>query len=790
MLVNRYDFPIQTINKSKKTDKWYKKCVDAAISMAGTEGSNIARFSREERNVLYKLGIDELDPRDMAKTFNPMQIEDMKDSFKSIRNVPFEQGIFKLLKGEEAQRPFNYQVKRVNPEAVSEINENKRKILVDFLTQKVNAEQIEPEKVKEEIEDLMDTISNYRDIKAIRAKKLLNKLERDNDLSAIFSKTFDSKLYVGEEVVFCDFVNGNLKVQHVNDLNLFLLGTGTTNKIQDSDVIVYVDYLNPSQIISYYRKDLTEKEISKLYKPDNSDNKSPYPEYMPVAPTYIETADGNVISWNPDSSSFDTIGPYINDSGDIRVIRVFWKGKREIQIVDIVDESGNVATEMFDESYKVREELGEILKDTIYIDTWEEGTLIGSDIYVNMKSWEGNVYSKTDFTLRAHPFIGYIENLNNKGAVSLMHTIKNIKYLYNVVNHEHEIAIGKNIGNVAVIDMASMPKQEGWDIEKVYYYLKAANIKFIDTRDSIVEGKVYNPPNVGGSVNLSQLESIRSLAEVLDRLRNELYEITGVTPQRLGQVSNRETKGGIERSVQQSSNTTEPEFKSHERFKIDVYNNLLELSKIWAASKTIKLSDWSDDFFQFIDEIDGEEFAESDYGLSVSDSYTDIRLKGIIEEMAPTLLQAEVIPLSDYLNIIENDDINYSSMVIKRAERRKERMAQNQAKQQQDAEAQMKQEALANEQLIYERGVQVKQMELTNNELIQRLKNENALEIAVYSSEVKQNKEEIDRQLAVNKQDIEKIKNSTDAMQKRRELDIKEKEVKVKQTVANNKSKQ
>ena len=216
----------------------------------------------------------------------------------------------------------------------------------------------------------------------------------------------------------------------------------------------------------------------------------------------------------------------------------------------------------------------------------------------------------------------------------------------------------------------------------------------------------------------------------------------------------------------------------------------MELSKVWAASKTIKLSDWSDDFFQFIDEIDGEEFAESDYGLSVSDSYTDIRLKGIIEEMAPTLLQAEVIPLSDYLHIIENDDINYSSMVIKRAERRKERMQQNQAKQQQDAEAQMKQEALAHEQLIYERGVQVKQMELTNNELIQRLKNENALEIAVYSSEVKQNKEEIDQQLAMNKQDIEKIKNSTDAIQKRRELDIKEKEVKVKQTVANNKSKQ
>lgn len=785
----RYSFPIQTVPKSKKTESWFKKNVESAIKIIGSEANSSIRFSRQERDILYRLGIDELDPRDMAKTFNPMQIEDMKDSFKDIMNIPFEQGIFNLLKGEEAQRPFNYQVKRINPEAISEVNEQKRQMIGTFLQEKLDTENLDPAKVKEEIEDLMDSVANYRDIKAVRAKKLITKLETENSLTALFSQTFDSKLYVGEETLFFDFVSGNLKVQAVNDLNLYLMGAGTTNKIQDSDIIVYVDYLNPSQIIGYYRDDLSDKDIKKLYNPLGTDIDAPYEAYTPASPTFVDMGNGNMVAISEEGDT-SSLGAYINDYGDIRVARVFWKGKREIKIVDTIDSEGNVTTEMLDEGYKVREELGEILNDTIYIDSWEQGTLVGSDIYVKMHTWEGNVYSKTDFTLRAHPFIGYIDTLNNKGAVSLMHTIKNIKYLYNVVNHEHEIAIGKNLGNIAITDMATLPNKEGWSIEKVYYMMKAVNMKIIDSRESIVEGKVLQQGSAGGSINLSQLESIRTLAEVLDRLRNELHDITGVTQQRLGQVSNRETKGGIERSVQQSSSTTEPLFRSHEKFKVDTYNNLLELSKILIAGGTINLSDWSDDMFQFVDKIDGEEYAESDYGISVSDSYNDIRLKGIIEELAPTLLQSELIPLSDYLNIIENNDVNYSSMIIKKAERRKERMQQNQAKQQQEAEAQMKQEALAHEQLLYDRELGAKQLELTNNELIQRLKNENALELAIINAESKQGKEEAEIQIAQNKQNMERLKNSTDALQKRRELDIREKEVKVKQTVANNKSKQ
>lgn len=777
---NKADFPQQTIASSAKTEKWYKQNVDSAIKSIETNSSGSVRFTRKERDILYKLGTDELDPRDMANTFNPLNIEDMKESFKNIKNVPFEQGIFKLLKGEEAQRPFKYQVKRLNPEAIAEVNEKKKAILVDYMTNVIDSEQLDEEQAKAKLEDVIDSIHSYRDIKAIRAKKLIDKIERNNSLNSIFSDTFVSKLYVGEEIAFFDFVNGDLKVQSVNGLNLYMTGTGTSNKVEDSDIIVYVDYLNTSQIISYYRNYLTKAQLKDVEGGCTSGKEGYGSDYQPAAPTYIESngAFKQLSSFNEDQ--FISNSSHQSANGDIRVCRVFWKGKQLIKAVDIIDSDGNVFTEMHDGSYTVMEELGEVLKEEIYIDMWEEGTLIGENIYVKMQPYEGNVYSKTDLSLRSHPFIGYITTLNNVGAVSLMNTIKNLKYLYNVIRHEYELAIGKNLGNVIEMDMAYIPNKEGWDIDKVYYYMKAAGMKIVDSLNTTVEGKYLPNNTTGRTSNLSQFDHIQTLSSILESIKNEVHEITGVTSQRLGQVSNRETKGGIERSVQQSSNTTEPEFRDHEVFKNAVYANLLELSKIWIAGGQVALSDWSDGFFQFIDNIDGEEFAESDYGLYVSDTYNDIKLKGIIEEMAPTLLQAQVIPMSAYLEIMENDDVNYSSMVIKRAERRKEKQDQQQQQANAKAQEEQREDAITLSQLEFDRAKHIKQMELSNLELLQRLKNENNLELHMLDSEAKDKKLEIEAEIARNKDEINRIKMQEEKNKSYVENNFKEKELEVK----------
>ena len=777
--INSIIFPKQTIADSKKTKKFYKDCVDSAVKLVGTENYNGVRFSREERFILYSLGTDDVDPRDMEKTFNPLGLPDLKDSFKNIRNYPFEQSIFTLLKGESQQRPFNYTVKLLNPEAVSEINEKKKGLLMQFAQNKVMSEGYDEEKAKEELDSLIDEIYNYRDIRSINANKILDKLRRDNRLEEQFDRTWDSNQYVGEEIMFFDIVNGELKVSHVNDLNLFLIGAGTSNRIEDADCIIYQDYLNSSQIISYYRDYLKENDINKLQGEGPTEQNEIYPEYFPAAPTV--DGEGYVI----DEATFDEgVGSYRNGSNDIRVLRIFWKGKRQIQVVKTIDEAGNVARELYDEKYEVNEDLGEILEDTIYIDRWEQGTLIEDNIYVQMQPWAGNTYSKVDYSLRAHPFVGYINTLNNVAPISLMKKIKNHKYLYNVLRHEYETSIGKDFGNVAEIDLANMPNKEGWSTDRVMYYMKAVGIKFVDSTNQTEEGKYVGNNTTGRTLNLSQFDKTAQLNQLLEQIKAEAYEISGVTPQRLGQTSSRETKGGIERSVLQSSNTTEPWYKAHDSFKERVYTNILELSKIWIQNEKVQVGDWANDMLTMVDEIDGEDFSYWDYGIYVSSSAKDMALRGSIDEMAGMLLQSEVIKFSEFLAIKANDDVNLSMNIIKRGEKKKEESAMRQAQEAQKQQ-QAQQEFLAQqEELKFQRELQIKSLENQNLELLQRLKNENALEL----EELKMEGSETTNKLAENKIELDRLKAEQENTNKKIELAIKEKEAnaRIKQVNSNN----
>ena len=59
-----------------------------------------------------------------------------------------------------------------------------------------------------------------------------------------------------------------------------------------------------------------------------------------------------------------------------------------------------------------------------------------------------------------------------------------------------------------------------------------------------------------------------------------MSEIAGVTPQREGAIQNRETVGGVERSVAQSSHITEYWFARHEDVKQRALGLLLETAKI------------------------------------------------------------------------------------------------------------------------------------------------------------------------------------------------------------------
>jgi hypothetical protein len=100
----------------------------------------------------------------------------------------------------------------------------------------------------------------------------------------------------------------------------------------------------------------------------------------------------------------------------------------------------------------------------------------------------------------------------------------------------------------------------------------------------------------------------------------EMAEVAGITKQREGQISNRETVGGVERATLQSSHITEWLFVQHEDVKKRVLECFLETAKIALKGRSKKFQYILSDTSTRIMEIDGDEFAEADYGLVVDNS--------------------------------------------------------------------------------------------------------------------------------------------------------------------------
>lgn len=99
-----------------------------------------------------------------------------------------------------------------------------------------------------------------------------------------------------------------------------------------------------------------------------------------------------------------------------------------------------------------------------------------------------------------------------------------------------------------------------------------------------------------------------------------MAEVSGVSKQREGQVSNRETVGGVERATLQSSHITEWLFITHDDVKKRVLECLLETAKIAMRGRTSKFQYLMGDGQTKLIEIEGDQFAECDYGLVIDNS--------------------------------------------------------------------------------------------------------------------------------------------------------------------------
>ena len=665
---------------------------------------------------------------DLAMVINP---DNIQAGFipDRIQHYPIMNSKLSVLRGEESKRVFDYRVVITNPNAISE-KENTRKEELNARLQQVIADKSQSEdEFNQELEKINDYFTfEWQDSREIRANALLSHYTKEYNIPFLFNMGFMDGMTVGEEIYQCDIVGGEPTIEKINPLKIRVFKSGYSNRIEDAGMIVIEDYWSPSRVIDTFYDSLSRKDIEYIEKSqgnvsggttdsmDNVDERQGFVnrvfvgEEATMQDGFFWDPIGNADSINSNLAPFDTLG-------NIRVIRVYWKSLRKIKKVKSYDPmTGEELFNFYPETYVLKKDQGEE-EEIFWINEAWEGTKIGSDIYVNMRP-RVIQYNRLSNPSRCHfGIIGSIYNINDSRPFSLVDMMKPYNYLYDVIHDRLNKLIAKNWGKIITLDLAKVP--ERWDVEKWLYFAKTNNIAVVDSfkegNKGAATGKLAGGLNnaSSGVIDAELGNTIQQYTNLLEFIKMEMSEVAGITKQREGQVANRETVGGVERATLQSSHITEYLFLIHDDVKKRTLEAFLETAKIALKGRSKKFQYLLSDGSIQIMNIDGDEFAEADYGLVVDNSNGLQELQQKMDMLAQAALQNQILNFSTIMKLYNSSSLAEKQRLVEKNE--VELMERQQQMQQQQMEAQQ-QQAQMQAQLQQAKMEQEYKMNSENNE--------------------------------------------------------------------------
>ena len=727
------NLPPQQLPFSKKNKAWRKQHLDWADSKTFFNYS-LVRKSVIHKKINYDLLNGKLHMNDLQLVLNP---ENLQAGFipDRIQHYPIMNSKLNVLRGEESKRTFDFKVVVTNPNAISEIEENKKKELLQKLQEMVSNTSQSEEEFNQELEKVNDYYTyEWQDMREVRANSLLNHYVKELNIPFIFNQGFMDAMTVGEEIYQCDIIGGEPTLTKLNPLKVRIFKSGYSNRIEDADMIIIEDYWSPGKVIDTYYEALTNKDMEYIEKlPDhvgqasvdsmnNIDERFGFVNNNMVG----EEITGNGFFFDPTNLFTDSVSnsllPY-DMAGNLRVLRVYWKSRRRIKKVKSYNqETGEEEYNFFPETYIIDKNAGEE-EQIFYINEAWEGTKIGSDIYVNMRP-RPIQYNRLSNPSRCHfGIIGSIYNLNENRPFSLVDMMKPYNYLYDAVHDRLNKLMAKNWGKIIQLDLSKVPA--GWDIEKWMYYARTNNIAVVDSfkegNIGAATGKLAGAMNnaSSGVIDAELGNIIQQDINLLEFIKMEMSDVAGISKQREGQISNRETVGGVERATLQSSHITEWLFVIHDDVRKRVLEAFIETAKIALKGRSKKFQYILSDNSMRVVDIDGDEFAEADYGLVVDNGSGIQNLNDKLDTLAQAALQNQTLSFSTIMKL-------YSSCSI--AE--KQRMIEKDEKAIQERQAQAQQQQSQVQQQQIEANMEMKQQELQQKEAENIRDNETKLAIA------------------------------------------------------------
>lgn len=636
-------FPRQKISYKKKVANkkdWFKKCVDASESMA----LNNYHLEHKKMNTLYDLDNDIIDEREMEKVFNPMGLEE--STFPSLtKNYPISTPKIDLLQGEELKRRFDWSVRAKN----LDVEDSDQTALSDMMMQ-ILIEELQNKSFNEkDFEKRINKFSkyakyNWKSKHEVTATRILQYLWREQNLQEKFNSAFRDALVGKKEIYRVDIEGDEPIAEKCDPRTIFNIRSGNSYKIEDSDIIVQVTYEPINKVIDAFYDYLSESDIDdleELYSTSSGKGANGVLNYEnELEPIFsnLDFGDGQgFIDINNFNNNYGSeLLPFDNE-GNVRVVRTRWIGRKKVGVLTYFDQNtGDELEKIVSEFYKPVEALGESVR-YIWINEAYEGTKIANDKYVKLQRRDVQM---RHFDNYSKCFLGYIGTDYGK---SLMERMEPYQYLYNIYMRRLELIMAKYKGPIYELDISKIP--DDWEMDKWMYYADTLGWAVIDNfneaKKGAATGKLAGQFNTGGRVLDPNVGNyIQQVILMLQHIEDIMGKIAGVNDQRLGQVDNRETVGGVERAVTQSSHITEKWFFIHDETKKRVMAALLDTAKYaWKNSKSKKLNFVLDDMSRIFLEFNPSDIASTEYDLFITNSSRDMEIRQSLKSLSHAMAQ-------------------------------------------------------------------------------------------------------------------------------------------------------
>ena len=794
---NTKSFPAQKLPMSKKTQAWKEACVDYVVGAGDSGFGGNGRSRSDEMQTYYDLYNSIYNEKDLKYVTNPFKQDDGFPAMAQDYNI-IKPYVDQLL-GEETKRPFNFHLQRTSDIAASEMQEKAKEMLMDYI-QATIASKLSPEQAARYEQALAtgeiqtpEAIAkylqkDYKDIAETEAYHALQFLKRKLNLTHEFYKGWKDALIGGEEIYYVGVINGDPYVERVNPMYFDYEHSLDLEFIDDAAWCRRKMIMSATEIYDRFYDKMSERQLNELL------------ELIDQRPGAGNNPEIRKTSIDYESIKLHKINSFTDNPFDIDHIVVYhccWKSFKKIGFVTLLNpETGEAEEFQVDEDYKVTGTEQSVEWDWI-IEVWE-GYRIGDDMYIGIQPIEYQHISADNPNSQKLPYTGVVYNNTNSKPRSLVSMMKPLQYMYIVVWYRLELALSRDKGKVAVMDITQIPKSMNIDVNKWMHYLSALGVAFINPYDEgwDIPGREGGKPsqfNQLSSWDLTMSNVIAEYIQLMQKIEDMVAKLTGITPQRQGQIAASELVSNANTAVNMSYHITEPWFWNHNQVKRRVLTMLLNTSKAaWKDNKRYLnyiLDDATRAFVQLSDN-----FFYEDMDIFVDDSTKN---QQYIDQLKQ-LLQPAMQNGASLLDIAEIITLDNMSMIKNRLEEiEQKRMEQMQ--QQQQAEQQAQQQMAEQQNQLKEEELMLKEAELDLEKYKvdqdrYKAEQDNATKITVAQINSYRGAENMDQDMngipdpiEIGKQALEQQKINSDIATKQLELNNKRREIEQKREAENKK---